>query len=211
MFKYRKALVVGLALLAMAGFTLGMTPPAFAAKPSNAVSQFSTKSNPHGTWSYETTSSLLTTSQKTNFCGTNKVGFWSNGGSPPNEASVAGNNTKSEVVCADNGTVRVPAQTLNLDPEGLANVAVVWTAKKAGTYTIAGQFTGDDTSEQSHSVVILHNGTTIYTNTIGSFGQVDSFSQSVTVAKHDTLSFTVDTGGGANNLSTGLQATLTKS
>lgn len=211
MFKIRKALVIGVVPLGSTGLMFFAATPAFSAMPSNAVSQFSTTKNPHGNWSYESTSSLLTTSQKKNFCGTNNVGFWSNGGSPPNEASVAGNKAHSELVCTDNGTVRVPAQTLNLDPEGVANVAVVWTAKKAGTYTVAGQFTGDDTSEQSHSVVILHNGTSIYTNTIGSFGQVDSFSQSVTVAKHDTLSFTVDTGGGPNNLSTGLQATLTKS
>ena len=70
------------------------------------------------------------------------------------------------------------------------------------------RFTGNDSSQVSHGVSILHNATSIYTNTMNSPGQVDSFSMNVTVAKGDTVSFVVDTGSTWTNLSTGLQATL---
>lgn len=84
-----------------------------------------------------------------------------------------------------------------------------WTATKSGTYAIAGNFHGDDSFENSHSVEILHNGVSIYSNTISTAGETDTFSVSATVSKGDTISFVCDTGSTADDLSTGLQATLT--
>lgn len=208
MLSIRKTLVFGVASLAAAGTSLAVTAPAFAAASSNAVSQFSATKNPHGVWSYMAAGKLLTVSQPKDSCGPKVLKAWDSSGSPPNEASVIGNKTNAEVSCTENNTVKIPAETLNIDPESLATVAVVWTAKKAGTYTVAGRFTGDDTSEQSHSVAILHNGTSVYANTVSDYEQVDSFSQSVVVAKGDTISFTAYTGSEPNNLSTGLQATI---
>jgi hypothetical protein len=204
----RRALLVGTIPLVFAGVMVAATTSAFAAKSSNAVSQFSTKSNPHGAWSYAAAGSLLNNPIPKDFCGPKKLSAWNNNMGVPNQASVAANKTGAPLACTANGTVTVPAETLNLDPESASYVAVIWTAKKAGTYTVAGQFTGDDSGQQSHTVAILHNATSIYSNTISSHGQIDTFSQSVAVAKGDTLSFTVDTGGGPNNLSTGLQATV---
>ncbi len=211
MFKTRKPFVVGVVPLVVAAITLAEITPAFAAGPSNAVSQFSTKSNPRKSWSYFADGTLLNHAVPKGFCGPRMLGGWDNGGGIPNEASVAANKTAAALACTANSTVTVPAESLNLDPESAPNVSVVWTAKKAGTYTVVGEFTGDDSFQRSHSVAILHNATSVYTNTISSNGQVDSFNLMVTVAKHDTVSFTVDTGSGANDLSTGLQATLTKS
>ncbi len=208
-----KVLFAGCVSLALAaGITLAIASPAYAMRQYDAVSQFSTSSNPNGEWSYIVDGKLLTTSVHKGFCGPTALGGWTNGGTPPHQAAVAGNTTASALACTANNTVTVPPESLNLDPEGLSSVAAVWTAKTAGTYTVAGRFTGDDSFQQPHSVRILQNATGIYSNTISSYAQVETFSQSVTVAAGDTISFTVYTGkNGPSNLSTGLQATITES
>jgi DNA-binding beta-propeller fold protein YncE len=213
MHKPCKALVVGCVSLAFAaGITLAIASPAYAMRQYNAVSQFSKSSNPTGEWSYVADGKLLTTSAPKGFCGPTALGGWTNGGTPPHQAAIAGNLTASALSCTANNTVTVSPESLNLDPEGLSSVAAVWTAKTAGIYTVAGQFTGDDSFQQSHSVRILQNTTGIYANTISSYAQVQTFSQSVTVAAGDTISFTVYTGtSGPDNLSTGLKATITES
>ncbi len=208
MLNVRKALLVGAIPCVCAGVILGTTTSAFAGKPSNAVSQFSTKSNPHGKWSYAAAGALLDNPVPEGFCGPESLSAWDNNMGVPNEASVAANETAAALACTENNTVTIPANSLNLDPESASYVAVIWTAKKSGTYTVAGQFTGDDSDQQSHTVAILRKGKTIYTNTISSYGQIDTFSLSVKVARGKTLSFTVDTGTSPDFLSTGLQATV---
>jgi hypothetical protein len=150
---------------------------------------------------------LLSTSVTKGYCGPKKLNGWDNNEAVPNSAGIAVNKTGSEIACTDNGTVRFPADTINMDPESNSNVSVQWTAPKAGAVTITGSFQGDDTSEVSHAVDILHNATSIYSNTISSFGQVDTFSVAATVSKGDTISFENDTNG-FHNLSTGLQVTI---
>ncbi len=213
MHKACKALAAGCVSLAFAaGITLAVASPAFAVRQYNAVSQFSTSSNPNGQWSYVAAGSSLTTSVPKDFCGPNALGGWTNGRTPPHQAAIAADLTASALSCTANNTVTVPAESLNLDPEGISSVAAVWTAQTAGTYTVAGRFRGDDSFQQSHSVKILLNATDIYANTISSYGEVETFNQSVTVAVGGTISFTVYTGSnGPSNLSTGLQATITES
>jgi hypothetical protein len=209
MSKLRNAIAIGVTPIAVATILLATAISAGAAGSSNAVSQFSAKKNPHGQWSYRADGSLLTTSIPKGACGPKKLSAWTNGGSEPNIAAVSANKTSSPIACTSNSTVTVPAGSLSLDPESETNVSVQWTAKKAGTYALSGRFTGNDSRQVTHSVSILHNATSIYTSTISSYGQVDSFSMNVTVAKGDTVSFVVDTGSTWTNLSTGLQATLT--
>ena len=87
---------------------------------------------------------------------------------------------------------------------------MIWTANARGAVTVTGKFRGDDSSEGAHTVEILHNGTTVYTNTISSSGQVDVFNlSSISVRKGDTISFVCETGSGPDDLSTGLKATIT--
>jgi hypothetical protein len=193
-------------LLALAVFT---TTAASAAITSNAVGQFSLKANPHGQWSYQAGGEPLSVSVPRDFCGSRKLKAWTNGGTPPGGgAGVAGNKSAPATACSSNSSVIVPSESLSLDPEGLPNVAVVWTAKRSGTYRVSGEFVGDDTSEIGHPVGIFQNGRLIYANSISSYGQSDSFNFTVSAAKGDTVSFAVFTSGSGGHLSTGLQATL---
>lgn len=186
---------------------LGMLTTAASAKTYNAVKEFSTASNPHGAWSY-LTSGRLDTTVETEACGTKDQG-WSDGMGQPNYGGVIGNKAKSSEKCTSNGTVTIPAHTLNLDPEANANESVQWTAPKSGSYAVVGSFLGDDSSELSHSVAVEHNGTSIYSNEIDAFEQVDAFSLTVAVHAGDTIDFVVDTSA-FHNLGTGLQVTIKK-
>jgi hypothetical protein len=175
----------------------------------DAGSQFSTKSNPHGAWSYLVNGSLLTTAVPNSVCGVKQFKDWWNGQQEPDSASVTANKTTSSHECTTY-PITIPADTLNLDPESLPDVTVQWTASAAGKYAVVGSFTPDEACDPDHPVAILHNGSSVYSNTVTA-SSTDSFDTTVKVAKGDTVSFVVYTGTTWTCLGTGLKATLTKS
>lgn len=176
----------------------------------DAAAQFSTQSNPHGHWSYLADGSLLTTAVPKNVCGVKQFKEWWNAAQEPDSASVTANKTTTSHECTSY-PITVPADSLNLDPESLSDIAVEWTAPAAGKYSVVGSFTPDEPScEADHPVAVLHNGSSVYSNTITSTS-TDSFDTTVKVAQGDTVSFVVYTGTTWTCLGTGLKATLTKS
>lgn len=168
-----------------------------------AVGGFSKKANPNGPWSDLAAGSLLTM-KLANVNGASNVNAWWNGGQIPNSALIARNQSGQT---QQTGTVVFPTDHLLLDPENLSDVTVRFTAPLAGSYTLAGDFKGEDTNEQSHPVGIKVNGTSIFGGTIASFGQVLTFRKQVTLSAGDTVDFFSATNG-SNNLSTGLKATI---
>jgi hypothetical protein len=204
--------VLGVALVAAsAGVSAASAASPATGASYSAFTQFSAKNNPNGTWSYLYGGTLYSgadTSKK--ICGVSGFKGWNTQMSPPDSATIA-TDQNGKATCTSNNTVIVPANYIEMDPESYANVDVEWTAPKNGTYTITGKFRGCDTGEASHPVTILYDGVSIYSNTISSYGQKVTFSLSQTVSAGDTISFENETGSTYNNLSTGLQATITKS
>jgi hypothetical protein len=70
----------------------------------------------------------------------------------------------------------------------------MFTAPSAGTYTITGAFLGIDTFQNSHPVEIMDDGTVIWSETISSFGERDSFSLSEPLRAGGIIAFFVGTG-----------------
>jgi hypothetical protein len=204
--------VLGVALVAV---SLGVSaasaaPPATGASYS-AFKQFSARNNPNGTWSYLYGGTLYSGADKSyKICGVGGFKGWNTQMSIPNSATIAADE-KGKATCTTNNTVVVPAHYVLMDPESYANVDVKWTAPSKGTYALTGVFRGCDTRELSHPVAILYNGSSIYSNTISSYGQKVTFSLSETVSAGATIDFLSETGSTYSNLSTGLQATITKS
>jgi hypothetical protein len=112
----------------------------------------------------------------------------------------------------DTGTVSDPTDTLWMNPAG-GTVSVVFTAPSVGTYTIAGDFLGIDTTGNKHLVQILDPSTTVMSGKILNAGSDDSFNFTETLNAGDTISFEV-IGPGADGtgqyLSTGLKGTITE-
>ncbi|HLJ68713.1 MAG TPA: hypothetical protein VKX16_15255 [Chloroflexota bacterium] len=195
---------VGLALggVVFAGYT-GQVVVQAVGHSYDPFKQFSIKHNPSGAWSYVVDGSALTQPIKT--CnGVKRVYCWTNGQSYPDAAAVEANKTGKTVSFQ---SIVLPPDYLDMDPENNPNVGFQWAAPKAGTFTVSGNFLGVDTGEVPHSVEILHNGASIYANTISSYGEEDSFDLQVSVEKGDTISFLNETNG-PNALSTGLQAAI---
>jgi hypothetical protein len=180
----------------------------FANSVYNVVTGFSNATNPNGVWTYDYNGIAYTDSQAvSNFAGTGLPAWWT--GQPiPNSIYIAQNVTGSTISIL---TIRDPTNTLWMDPES-GSVAEVFTAPSAGTYTIAGNFLGIDTFENSHPVEILDNGSIIWKGTISSLGGKDSFNLSTTLGAGSTITFFVGTGSSGCSfcdLSTGLNATIT--
>ena len=79
-----------------------------------AVKQFSTASNPNGQWGYEDNGALLTVSSASGYCGNSQMGYWGNGESEPNSASIGANQTTTSQSCSSNNTVTVLRRPLIL-------------------------------------------------------------------------------------------------
>jgi len=179
--------------------------PAFS---DNVVTEFSINNgNPNGAWTYLSNGTSLNT-QVTATGGNPGLISWSNGGTTvPNIVFVEKNITGSTIV---SGTAHIPTDHLDLDPQGLPNVTVRFTASTSGMYLISGDFLGLDSQELSHAVQILDNGTVIFNGTIASFNQSLSFNLTETLNAGDTIDFVSKTGASYNDLGTGLAATVTK-
>jgi hypothetical protein len=179
------------------------------------VAGFSGSSNPNGVWSYyygtgPSSDSLYSSSQSIGTTCVTAVCGWYNGGAEPDSITILQNTTGTTFNTST--TVFIPNNYVNLDPEEY-NAEVVFTVPSggAGTYLISGNFYGDDSSENSHPVDILDDGSNVYSNTIASYQQEDSFNFSETLAAGNTITFFVGTGStGCTycDLSTGLQGTI---
>jgi hypothetical protein len=198
-------------LLLIAGLIGVLASPARAAAIYEASNDFSVASNPNGVWSYLYSISLPTTTPLPLGQGTCNglvgVACWQTGLGIPDYAAI-GKNTTGGVFRY--GTLIVPTDGLYIDPESYTAI-LSFTAPQAGTYSIAGDFTGVDTNENSHPVQILDNGVSIFNNTIGSYGQDDPFNLIETLNPGDTIDFEVLTGStGCSycDLSTGLDVTI---
>jgi hypothetical protein len=171
------------------------------------VAGFSNASNPNGVWSYSYgngTNPVLFSQPVTN----QGQQEWYNGGGQPDSITILQNISGGTIT---GSTVSIPNGYLNLDPEEFT-VAVEFTAPSAGSYTINGNFLGNDTNELSHPVQILDNGTSIYSNTIAAFQQAGAFNLTESLNIGDTIEFLVSSpvpGSAWTNLSTGLQGTIT--
>ncbi|MFN8607655.1 MAG: hypothetical protein U0931_08995 [Vulcanimicrobiota bacterium] len=139
---------------------------------SNAVSDFSSSSNPRGPWSYGDLSSLnapsfspypVSVANVTQTLDTNPVApggleGWA-------QSNPAPGNTGSEIVKNTTGgtltfqTVQLPNDRLGLLPLS-STPCVRWTAPVAGTYTVDGSFSQVDVDPQVVNVRILKNLTT---------------------------------------------------
>jgi len=169
----------------------------------DVVSGFSSASNPDGVWSYSYAGALFTDNTPFN---ASFPEIWWTGQGIPLSAYVTQNVSGSTITT---GTITVPNNTLWLDPESWSNVAVTFTAPTAGTYNIAGDFLGIDTTGNLHGVEILSNSSVVFADTIVA-GETDSFSLSASLAQGGTISFIVESPGSFGcsycYLSTGLQA-----
>jgi hypothetical protein len=63
---------------------------------------------------------------------------------------------------------------------------------------------------ESHPVIVSRNGTTLYTSTVSAYGQEAKFSLTVALPAGDEVGFACQTGSTYTYLSTGLQATITR-
>jgi hypothetical protein len=190
--------------------TAAAVAPIGLASTYNATTGFSNSSNPNGVWSYyyyDTVSSSDVLYSPATQSGTIfGLPTWINGGGIPDSLTIIQNNSGS---AAGGGTITIPNGYLNLDPEGY-NVEVVFTVPSTGTYNITGNFYGDDSDEQSHPVEVLDNGSSVYSNTISSYEESDSFSLlSKSLNAGDKIAFFTEVGSTYADLSTGLEATIT--
>jgi hypothetical protein len=170
----------------------------------NAFSQFSLKTNPNQVWTYEAAGNLLTT--KVKVCNSiQKDDCWTNGGSFPSIAAAEANKTGGTINYLD---VTLPARYLDLDPTGVANVGIQWTAPGRGAVRVKGNFLGVAHDEGSHTVAIMHGDQMLQSFTISSYQEIQSFNFFVSVNAGDVISFVSFTGNNGNSLSTGLQAEI---
>jgi hypothetical protein len=172
----------------------------------SAATDFTLATNPNGVWLYDYTSTPLTTA----VTGTGSLtgfNYWWDGQALPNSSIVGENVTSSPIVYLS--ALVLPVDYLVMDPEGNSNVEVIFTAPTSGYYSITGSFLGIDSNEQTHPVAIFDNSTSIFTSTMSSLNQTDSFSLNETLNAGDTIGFVVDTGSVYYSLSTGLTATIT--
>jgi hypothetical protein len=171
----------------------------------NAVTDFSLSGNPNGVWSYgEDANTLFTVASSSNV-----ARAWSNANSNPNYASVLQNTSGSLLEVT--GTLNVPPDYLNLDPQSNADVFVAFSAPSAGMYSFSGSFIGDDTNPVGHTVAIYDQSNEIFSSTISAYNQPDPFAFSLALAAGETVYFDVDTGFTWTNLGTGLAVEVSTS
>ena len=197
--------------IAMAALLVGIVAPNVNADTTyNVVTGFSSSSNPNGVWTYDYNGTAYTTAQGSSSVNGSGLPGWWTGMAVPNSLVVGQNVTGSTF---NSTTLSLPTNTLWMDPES-GSVSVLFTAPSAGTYAIAGNFLGIDTHGNSHPVTILDDGTVVWSGTIATYGQDDSFSFMETLKTGDTISFDVGTGTVGTCtycfLSTGLNGTVTE-
>jgi len=186
----------------------------------NDVTDFSS-SNPSGAWRYGQGTTGSTFTPYTVFSaacnGQPGVACWQ----PPVISfgvPLVGKNTTGSTL--NFGTVVLPTDVLWVHPAALDSI-VQWTAPAAGVYNISGFFELLDITPTGVFVNLYDNSTPVFANvlllapganqTTSTPGQKFSFSNTLSLAAGDVLSFGVNNDGGGNFFfdSTGLAATIT--
>ena len=177
----------------------------------DARGDFSTASNPNGSWSYGTTPTLGAaftqfSSVGSADCGNSSIQGWQNAGSPP---YVQANNTGSGQICA--GYINIPNDVLHMHPGGDSSYSVTrWTAPEDGIFQISGFFSSLNPNVSATDEHVLVNGTAAVNINIHSFNIPSTFNFAVTLSQGATVDFVVGTGGNGNaDDSTALSATIT--
>jgi len=175
---------------------------------------FSTNSNPNGVWTYGWSDGLsgtpvLLTRAHVPIVNNNMEEMWDD---PANSAGYSPSVAHNAGGDYDNGNVTLQADALILHPCGLTGRAyahVIWTAPKAGHYTVNGRFFAQQNGINV-DVHVLVNGLPVFSATIVRNGVIRSFSHSVTFSAGETIAFSV----GPNNVfdlhkgNTGLDARI---
>jgi hypothetical protein len=183
----------------------------------NPSAQFSSTNNPGSVWNYYYSNTLPMTDYLQSISGINGYDGWWNGEALPNSAVVVANQTGKNF-WEDGGpgsSILHTTYALNLDPQSLS-AQVQFTAPASGAYWISGSFTGYDKyiygTVPAHPVAILDNGLQVWSSTIDSFANPDTFGFAEYLAQGDTITFSVGTGTGTEctfcYLSTGLVANI---
>lgn len=179
----------------------------------DAVSDFTTNSNPNGVWSYLWSTNLgevpkVLSRRAAPFSSAPWITRWDNNLSQPHWCSVGANhgtNTFSQ------GTVRYQPDVLLMDPQSHA-VMVRFTAPTTGSYSVKGLFRLNDSAPQPHSVQLRRNNSEILftkNTTGGVLGTEYPFELTATnLNTNDTLEFIVSKTGTYAYLSTGLKVAI---
>jgi hypothetical protein len=182
----------------------------------DAVGDFSSGTNPNGTWSYGSLSaftdgafSLFTTSVPlTGFTGSGQV--WYNGGSA--QGGVVVKNTSNGTIDGPSSSPTVFLPTNFLDVDGVGAIACVrWTAPAAGYYNITGSFQRIDDQPAAVNIEILQNGTNqlFVSNYFTGFNNVAPFSLSnISLTAGAVLDFAESCPVSPHNDGTGLAAII---
>jgi hypothetical protein len=192
-------LALGLALSSLPGF----------AATFDVAADFSSSSNPAGTWTYGESSLLTSALVPYSFNGTDRgIDLW--GGSatlyPP---TVSCNGTPSVVNLTPELITWQSGQFALHPGSGGQYSHARWTAPADGTYRISAEFTGIDQNGPTTDVYVLHNTLTLFTGGVTGYGDTESFSTTVSVAAGDFIDFAVGYGaGGYWHDTTALAATL---
>lgn len=171
---------------------------------------FTTQTNPNGVWSYGYSSTaigavtLFTQTLPTGAINGPNTQLWVSpvvniGDSPAMEFN--------DGPAFNNGNVNFLANELVL-VAGLGGQYsdLVFTAPTTGTYSISGDFRGDQAGIGTTANVAV-NGAPFFLSPIVAEGQTATFSDAVLLHAGDTVEFSVGPGGGTQN--TGLDATIT--
>jgi hypothetical protein len=127
----------------------------------NAVADFSALNNPNGVWEYLATGAVMTAQRGYDVdtgwytgspIGSDAISGWYSGNiSYPYDGSILQNSTSATIQF---GGLSFRADHLHLDPQGVGNVAVRFTAPNSGIFDFAGDFIGDDGYQHAHPVEI---------------------------------------------------------
>lgn len=205
-----------LGLVTMVGF------PGVAWADWNAATDFSSASNPAGSWSYGSRADLNDTALAVYSSFTTSLVFSQSGPlsiwylpdvSPFGVPFVLKNESGADVTIDSSPPVVVPVGRLMVHPgpsaagEGVDSFTVVrWTAPVAGTFQVSATFYGMDIGDTDVHVVV--NGTSVFDDVRSGVGDNRSFNGSVTVSAGDTIDFVVGRNGDESFDSTGLDASI---
>ena len=192
----------------------------------NAVTDFSSTSNPNGTWTYgygvtgtPGSFTAFSSESSTLYPGAN---VWYTT-TPGYNLPIVGKSPLGTTCCAGGTTVTVPNNVLWMHPGSTLNSSpsvdsiVEWTAPSTGTYLISGSFEQLDTTGNGDGVkgIVDINGNVVYSQTVGPTPAYPNepqhtFSYTSFLTAGETVLFGVNDGGNGNFFydSTGLQATV---
>jgi hypothetical protein len=186
---------------------------AHAATISDYAADFSSATNPSGSWTYGAVTTLgappTLSTQISNYGPGNEVQAWSPAGTfwP----TVGLNSSNSSVSFGANNAITLLAHEGILHPGPTGALADVrYTASTGFTAVLNVQFRGADAAGSTTDIHILRNGSSLFSDTINGPGDTKTYLSTITLAQGDFLDFAV--GWGANSTfiddSTGFRATL---